>query len=204
MKPKMPSPLLLAAAAAAFFAQSVLAMVEPGAAAPAFTAIDSHGKTVSLADFKGRTVVLEWTNDGCPFVKKHYNSANMQGLQKSVAGEDIVWLSVISSAPGKQGYADGARANELTQTRDAAPAAVLLDPKGELGRLYEAQTSPHMFIVDAQGKLAYNGAIDDKPSTDVADVPVAKNFVKVALAEMKQGKPVSQSRTKPYGCSIKY
>src|SRR5262249_26228958 len=150
-------------AAVALLSSAALAEPTIGQPAPAFTAVDSNGKSHSLSEFKGRTVVLEWTNDGCPYVGKHYNSGNMQKLQQEATGAGVVWLSVISSAPGKQGYVTGAEANTLTTSRNAHPTAVLLDPTGAIGRDYEAQTTPHMFVIDKTGVLRYMGAIDDKP-----------------------------------------
>ncbi len=190
---------ILAGLAAVAAAQAVV-----GQPAPAFTATDSNGKPESLADFKGKWVVLEWTNNECPFVKKHYGSGNMQKLQKAYTGKGVTWLSVISSAPGQQGYADGAKANTLTQERGASPTAVLLDPQGKLGHLYGAKTTPHLYVIDPQGRLVYNGAIDDKPSTDPADVPGAKNFLASALDQAMAGKPVTVASSQPYGCSVKY
>ena len=175
-----------------------------GAAAPDFTATDSNGKPVSLASFKGKTVVLEWTNDGCPFVKKHYSSQAMQGLQKKWTDKGVVWLSVISSSPGEQGYAEGPAANKLTADRGAAPSAVLLDPKGDLGRVFGAQVTPHMYVIKADGTLAYMGGIDDKPTTRTEDLKTAKNFVDAALTEVADGKPVSVTTSRPYGCTVKY
>lgn len=175
-----------------------------GAAAPSFTAIDSNGRKVSLADYQGKTVVLEWTNDECPFVRKHYSSNNMQALQQKWTGTGIVWLSVISSAPGEQGFVDGPKANQLTVSRGAAPTAVLLDPTGDLGRIYKAQTTPHMYIVKPDGTLAYMGGIDDKPSTKPEDIKTAKNFVEAALTELAEGKPVTVATARPYGCTVKY
>ncbi len=174
--------------------------------APVFTASDSYGATVSLADFAGKTVVLEWTNDGCPFVQKHYAvpPANMQSLQAAAAEEGVVWLTVISSAAGKQGYQDGDGANALTASRGAAPAHVLLDSEGDLGRLYGAKTTPHMYIVAPNGTLVYNGAIDSNPSAKVADIAGATNYVAAALAQIQAGEQVTIQRSKPYGCSIKY
>jgi hypothetical protein len=149
-------------------------------------------------------VVLEWTNHDCPFVVKHYKSGNMQAQQKELTGKGAVWLTIVSSAPGKQGHVDAARANELTKTRGAAPSAVLLDPAGDAGRKYEAKTTPHMYIVAPDGKLIYMGGIDSIPSSDQADIPKATPYVKVALAEAMAGKPVTEASTKPYGCSVKY
>lgn len=190
--------------AGALIASSASAAVETGKIAPAFTAIDSNGKTVKLADYRGKTVVLEWTNDGCPYVRKHYGSGSMQKLQKEATADGVVWLSIISSAQGQQGYADGARANQLTKERGAAPTEVLLDPKGAVGHLYNAKTTPHMFIVDKAGTLVYQGAIDDKATSDPADLATSKNYVRAALAEVKAGKPVSTPATVSYGCTVKY
>ncbi|HRI51633.1 MAG TPA: thioredoxin family protein [Pseudomonadota bacterium] len=190
--------LAVAAAPAAALA------VKVGEPAPAFTATDSNGKQVSLAQFKGKYVVLEWHNQGCPYVVKHYRSGNLPKLQKEWTAKQVVWLAIISSAPGKQGFVDGKGANQDMQQHSAAPTATLLDPKGEVGQLYGAKTTPHMFIINPQGQLIYNGAIDDKSSSDPADIPGAKNYVAQALTEALAGKPVSQSTTTPYGCSVKY
>lgn len=175
-----------------------------GEPAPAFSAMDSHGKTIALKDFAGKYVVLEWTNDGCPFVKKHYGSGNMQATQKDAVAQGAVWLSVISSKPGAQGHVNGAGANQLSTDRSAAPSHVLLDEKGEIGRLYDAKTTPHMFVIAPDGQLIYHGAIDNVPSSDPADIAGATNYVKLALAEAKAGKPLTTASTKPYGCSVKY
>lgn len=183
---------------------SAFASPTVGKEAPDFTAKDTRGKSVKLSDFRGKTVILEWTNDGCPYVKKHYNSGNMQALQKKLTGEGIVWLSVISSAPGTQGYVKGPAADVLTKSRGAAPTAVLLDPKGEIGRLYGAQTTPHMYIIKTDGMLAYKGAIDDKPTTRVSDIKTAKNYVLNALSQISIGKAVDPAVTRAYGCSVKY
>ena len=177
---------------------------EIGKAAPDFSVTDSNGKTVKLSDFRGKTVVLEWTNDGCPYVGKHYSSGNMQTLQKDAAAKGVIWLTIISSAPGSQGYVTGEEANALTSARGAAPAAVLLDPEGDVGHLYDARTTPHMFIVNKDGTLVYMGGIDDKATTDVADIKTAKNYVRAALDELAAGDPVENAVTRPYGCSIKY
>ena len=172
-------------------------------AAPAFTAVDSNGKTVSLKDFAGKKVILEWTNHKCPFVVKHYEG-NMQALQKQYPNEEVVWLSVISSAKGKQGYVDGAEANQLSADRGAAPDHVLLDPEGTLGKLYGAKTTPHMYIVDEKGALKYMGAIDSIRSTNPTDIPKATNYVTQAMVELAAGKAVSEPVTQAYGCSVKY
>ncbi len=178
--------------------------VKIGAPAPNFTATDSNGKKHSLSDFKGKTVVLEWTNHDCPFVKKHYETNNMQKLQKSATADGVIWLSVVSSAPGQQGFVNGAKANELTKSRNASPTAVLLDPEGTLGRLYGARTTPHMFVIAPNGNLVYMGAIDDKPTANKDDVATARNYVQEALNAIKAGKPVPTPTTQPYGCSVKY
>jgi hypothetical protein len=175
-----------------------------GEKAPDFTAADSNGKSHTLASYKGKIVVLEWLNHQCPFVKKHYGSGHMQELQKTYTGKGIIWLSVISSAPGKQGYSTPEQANSVTKEKGAAPTAVLLDPQGTVGKLYGAKTTPHMFIINADGVLVYNGAIDDTPSTDLGDIATAKNYVQSALDELLAGKPVSEATSQPYGCSVKY
>lgn len=188
----------------AAFATAAEASPKVGAPAPAFEATDSNGKTHKLSDFKGKTVVLEWTNHSCPYVVKHYDGANMQAVQADATGQGVVWLSVISSAPGKQGNVDRATANTLTKDRNAKPTAVLLDPEGTLGKLYDARTTPHMFVIDGAGVLRYQGAIDDKPSTAPASLQGATNYVRQALTDIKAGKPVAVSETEPYGCSVKY
>ena len=175
-----------------------------GAPAPAFQAVDADGKTRNLSEFAGKTVILEWTNHDCPYVRKHYNSATMQTLQKDMAKEGVVWLSVISSPVGEQGYVEGPKAKELSAQRAAAPAGILLDPKSGMARAYAAQTTPHMFIIDPKGTLAYMGAIDDKPSSSASSLTGAKSYVRQAVAEMKAGKPVSEASTKSYGCVVKY
>lgn len=178
--------------------------VQVGQPAPAFSAKDTNGKTVSLADLKGKTVVLEWSNHECPFVKKHYTGNNMQALQKKWTGQDVVWLTIVSSPVGEQGYVDAAQANKLTVDRGAAPSAVLLDPKSQIARAYGATVTPHMYVIDKTGKLAYAGGIDDKPSTRVDDLAGAKNYVDSALTELAQGKAVSTATSRPYGCTVKY
>ncbi len=185
----------------AAFAESAAHVGQP---APAFQAVDADGRTRSLSEFAGKTVILEWTNHECPYVRKHYNSATMQNLQKDMAKDGIVWLSVISSPPGEQGYVEGPKARELTVQRDAAPAGILLDPNSKVARAYGAQTTPHMYIIDPKGTLAYMGAIDDKPSASPSSLNGAKSYVRQAVAEMKAGKPVSEASTKSYGCAVKY
>ena len=178
--------------------------VRPGAPAPDFTAKDSSGRDVSLARFKGRTVVLEWTNQDCPYVRKHYATGNMQQLQQEAAAQGVIWLTIASSAPGAQGYVDGLAADKLTVDRKAHPAAFVLDPDGKLGRLYGATVTPHMYVIDKSGKLAYMGGIDDKPTANHADAKVARNFVREALTAVTTGEPVKTASARPYGCSIKY
>jgi peroxiredoxin len=196
---------LLAAGLTAVLAPSAaLAAPRVGAAAPDFTATDSDGKAVSLAGLKGKIVVLEWTNDGCPFVGKWYRSGAMQALQKQAAQLGIVWLSVISSAPGEQGYADGPRADQLTRERGAAPAHVLLDPAGTLGRLYEAETTPQIFVIDAQGMVRYMGGADSIASSRESDLAKATPYAKLAIEAVSAGKPVPYPVTRPYGCTVKY
>lgn len=198
----------LAGLAMSIVASSAIAapMGDPkiGQPAPEFSVTDSNGMPRKLSDFRGKTVVLEWTNHDCPFVRKHYGASNMQALQKEAKDKGIVWLSVISSAPGLQGHVDGPKANALTTMRDASPTAVLLDPEGALGRAYGARATPHMFVITAEGKLAYKGAIDDKPSANPADIPVARNYVRTALGALTKGTPIDPAATRAYGCSVKY
>jgi peroxiredoxin len=178
--------------------------VRVGEAAPDFTATDSNGKVQHLADYTGKYVVLEWTNRGCPYTQKHYNSGNMQRLQREWTQKGVVWLTVISSAPGTQGFATADDENAYVKQIKASPTAVLLDPKGNLGHLYDAKTTPQMFVISPQGILLYDGAIDDRPSTDTADIQGAKNYLSQALEEAMAGRQVSVPTTRPYGCSVKY
>ena len=194
----------IAAVVAIASASPALASAEIGKPAPGFTAVDSNGKRHSLADYKGKTVVLEWTNAECPFVKKHYGSGNMQALQKSATKGGAVWLTVNSGAPGKQGNVDGKAANTLIKMNQAAPTAYLLDSDGAIGRAYGAKTTPHMYVIDASGKLVYMGGIDDTPTADPADIKTAKNYVRAALADVSAKRPVQVATSKPYGCSVKY
>jgi peroxiredoxin len=188
----------------AALAVPTFAHAQEGKAAPDFTAVDSNGKSHQLSSFKGKTVVLEWTNDGCPYVQKHYGAGNMQALQKAAGDSGVVWLSVISSAPGTQGHVDGAGANKLTDSRKALPTAVLLDPTGKVGKLYDAKTTPHMYVINPEGKLVYAGAIDDKPTANQADLKGARNYVTEALAAVAAGKAPEVTTTRAYGCSVKY
>lgn len=177
---------------------------EIGRPAPAFSVADTTGKVWSLADVTGKGLILEWTNHDCPYVRKHYGSGNMQALQKEARDAGYLWLSVISSAPGKQGHVTPAQADELTTSRGASPTAVILDEDGAMGRAYGAQTTPHLFVIDGSGALVYMGGIDDRATTDPADVDGAKNYVRLAMTELAGGKPVSNPVTRPYGCSVKY
>ena len=195
---------ILVAATIALAAGAALAAATVGQPAPAFSALDTSGKTVSLADFKGRHVVLEWVNPGCPYVRKHYDSANMQGTQKQAADQGVVWLAVNSTAEEHGDYmAPGALAKWM-QGHQAAATATLMDADGKIGRAYGARTTPHMYIVSPAGTLVYAGAIDSIPSAREADIAKATNHVKVALAETLAGKAVSQAATRAYGCSVKY
>jgi peroxiredoxin len=175
-----------------------------GQPAPDFSTLDSQGSVRHLADYRGKVVVLEWTNADGPFTRKQYESGNMQSLQSLARDHGVVWLSVISSAPGTQGYVDGRRADELTRTRKAVPAAVLLDPSGSVGRLYHAKTTPHMYVIDATGELRYMGGIDSIATTDVSDIAKAEPYLKEAMLAVADGKPVAHAVTRPYGCGIKY
>ncbi len=175
-----------------------------GQPAPAFTAVDTSGRTVSLADFKGRHVVLEWVNPGCPFVQKHYSAANMQGTQSDAVGKGVVWLAVNSTAPDAYDYRKPAEMAAWMQEQKARASATLMDGDGKLGRAYGARTTPHMFVIDPAGKLVYAGAIDSKPTGRVSDIAGATNYVKQVVAEALAGKVVSTPTTTPYGCSIKY
>jgi peroxiredoxin len=191
------------ALAAATFCASALASAPPGQPAPAFTLTDLSGKPVNLADYKGKTVVLEWHNFECPFVQKHYRSGNMQALQKKYAN-DVVWLAVTSTHRNASDYMEPGTISQKLGEFKAAPAHYLMDTPGSVGMAYGAKTTPHMFIIDTTGKVVYNGAIDDRKSTNVEDVKGAKNYVAAALDEMKAGKPVTVASTTPYGCSVHY
>jgi len=186
------------------FSLTAYASVTVGKPAPDFTGADSNGIKHSLSQYKGKTVVLEWTNHDCPYVKKHYNSGNMQKLQNNATANGVVWLSIISSKPDKQGHVSGEQANLLTQSRKAAPTAVILDETSEIGLLYGAKTTPHMYIIDKTGQLVYMGGIDDIPSKNEADIAGAKNYVLAALDAMAAGNTIEESITRPYGCSVKY
>jgi len=194
------APLLAAVLALALTASAARA----GDPAPEFTGTDSHGQPHHLSDYRGKFVVLEWTNKGCPFTRKHYDSGNMQKLQEEWTARGIVWLTILSSAPGKQGYMTASEENAYMAHQRAAPTAAILDPTGAIGRLYEAKTTPDMYVIDPSGKLIYSGAIDDHPAPDVADIPLSKNYVSAALTEAMSRQTITVAYTHPYGCGVKY
>ena len=194
----------VAAAALAAPRLAAAATAKVGTAAPVFSLPATTGATQNLGDLRGKVVVLEWTNHECPYVRKHYESGNMQALQREATGQGVVWLTVISSAPGTQGYVTAPQADELTASRKAAPTAVLLDAQGTVGKLYGATNTPHMYVVDKTGQLVYAGAIDDRPSTRRADVEGANNYVRAALQSVATGQPVKTPVTRAYGCTVKY
>jgi peroxiredoxin len=196
--------IVLAAAMSAALVGPASAAPTLGQPAPAFQAVDASGRTRSLSEFAGKIVVLEWTNNGCPYVGKHYGSGNMQRLQKQARAEGVVWLTIISSAPGMQGYLTPSQAKAWKQKEYANSTDLLLDPDGRVGRAYEAKATPHMFIIDKAGKVAYMGGIDDRPYADPASLKGARNYVAAALADLKAGRPVAVAVSKPYGCSVKY
>lgn len=197
--------LILFTAAAMLLPVSVTAQApRVGESAPQFTATDSHNQTHSLAEYKGKYVVLEWHNQGCPYTQKHYVSGNMQELQKEWTDKGVVWFTVISSAPGQQGYVTANEENAYLAKMRADPTAALLDPHGKVGRLYGAKTTPEMYVIDPQGKLIYEGAIDNRPTPDVSDIKGADNYLSDALTDAMGGKPVAVSYTRSYGCSVKY
>ena len=183
---------------------TALAAPKVGEPAPAFSVADTAGTTHSLDDFAGQTVILEWTNHECPFVVKHYGSDNMQTLQRRYTEAGAVWLTVISSAPGKQGHVSAEHADRLTRERQAAPSAVLLDESGDMGRAYDARTTPHMYVIDGEGILRYMGGIDSNPSADPADIPDATPYLAHAASAVLDGEDVNRAVTRPYGCTIKY
>ncbi len=194
----------ICAAIVAAFAVPAAAEQANGQKATDFKLTDASGKTVQLSDYRGKTVVLEWNNPGCPFVQRHYESGNMQKTQAAAKAGGAVWLTINSGAPGKQGHMDAMTAKKWVGEQKATPAHYLLDPKGIVGKGYAAKTTPHIYIVDGQGTLRYQGGIDDKPAARIAEIPSARNHVTAALGELKAGKPVSVAQTQPYGCSVKY
>jgi len=174
-----------------------------GQAAPAFTLVDADGTQRSLADFRGKTVVLEWTNEGCPYVQKHYTGA-MQALQREAVADGVVWLTIISSAPGTQGHVEGEAARQWRTRTNGAATHLLLDPTGQVGKLYDAKTTPDMRVIDGEGVLRFVGGIDDRPTNKVEDLDGANNFVRAALEDLEAGRPVQTAFATPYGCSVKY
>jgi peroxiredoxin len=176
----------------------------PGSTAPEFEGVDSNGVQHSLSEYRGKYVVLEWANRGCPYEKKHYLSGNMESLQKLWTAKGVVWLSVLSDPPGAQGYVTRAEENDYLKTMKASPTAALLDPTGAIGRLYGARTTPHIFVIDPAGKIVYQGAIDNQPTPDPASLKTADNYLNDALNAAQAGKPVAIAVTKPYGCAIHY
>jgi len=201
MKTKSVLAVLTSFVATALFAADVPPV---GSAAPDFSAADSKGKTHSLSQYKGKYVVLEWFNPECPFVKKHYTSSNMQKLQQEYTGKGIVWLSVDSSAPGKEGALTPEQAEKTMADWKTKPTALLIDQDGKVGQAYGAKNTPHMVVINPEGKIVYEGAIDSKATPNPGDIPSSTNYVKVALDESMAGKPVTTAQTKPYGCSVKY
>ena len=189
-----------------YFSQFLSSFVENEDSAPEFKLSDSYGNEISLSSFIGKKVVLEWTNHGCPYVAKHYETGNMQSTQEFAKEEEIIWLSIISSAPGTQGYVSSDEANALTITRKASPSHVLFDPTGKVGRIYDAKTTPHMYIINEEGLMKYQGAIDDAGGRGFMsrDLLKAKNYVKESLQQIGAGEEISSPVTKPYGCSVKY
>jgi AhpC/TSA family len=178
--------------------------VTPGTSAPDFKGTDSTGAQHTLSEYRGKFVVLEWANQGCPYDRKHYLSGSMESQQREWTAKGVIWLSVISSAPGEQGYVTPAEENTYLKTMHAAPTAALLDPNGTIGRLYEAKTTPHIFVIDPTGKLIYQGAIDDKPTTEQEDLKGARNYLNETLNAAMAGKPIQVASTRPYGCTVKY
>lgn len=196
--------MITIAGAVMVLAWSVIAPVV-GGMAPGFTGLTTDGKAISLDDYTGKTVILEWTNHDCPFVDKHYSSGNMQSAQRrATAAGQVVWITIISSAPGEQGHVTAEMANYLTQSMNAAPTAVVLDETGAIGRAFGAKTTPHMFVIDADGLLRYSGAIDSIPAADVSDISRADNYVLDALSALSDGRSVITQQSRPYGCSVKY
>ncbi len=198
------NPVIMLVAVVFCAVSTLLWAAKVGDHASDFTATASNGKTIHLSDYRGKYVVLEWHNNGCPYVGKHYKSGNMQRLQKQWTRDGVVWFTILSSAPGKQGYVTAGEENDYLTKMQAAPTAALLDPSGGIGHLYDAKTSPQMVVINPQGVVIYSGAIDDKPTTDLQDVPTATNYVSLALQQSMAGKPVETPSTRPYGCSVKY
>lgn len=196
--------LLLGGAVILWTSASAIAAPVVGEMAPNWTGTDTNGVVHNLSDFKGKTVVMEWTNHQCPYVKKHYDGGNMQSLQKDATNDGVVWVSIVSSAPGKQGHTDAATGNNVITEVGSNATARILDETGTIGKMYDAKTTPHMFVVNAEGILAYAGAIDSDSSFKPDGIPTATNYVRAALDNIAEGKPVEVSSTQPYGCSVKY
>lgn len=196
--------LLSAFAALTVIAAPAVAAPVVGKPAPNFKLADANGKVVTLSDYRGKTVVLEWHNPGCPFVQKHYGSGNMQKTQAAALKDGVVWLSINSGAPGKQGHMSGAEAKAVLAKAGARPTAYLLDPRGVVGKAYDAKTTPHMYVVNKAGTLVYAGGIDNKPTANPADIKGARNHVLAALSDLKAGKAISVATSRPYGCAVKY
>lgn len=194
----------LMAAALLIAAPGAHAAPAVGQPAPEFTGVDQNGVSHKLSDFKGKTVVLEWSNHQCPYVVKHYGSGNMQKLQEKAAADGVVWLTVVSSAEGKQGFTTPDEAKGVIEEVGAKSTARILDPSGEIGKLYDAKTTPHMFVVNGEGTLVYAGAIDSNSSFSPANIDGATNYVQAALDSIKAGTPIEVASTTPYGCSVKY
>ena len=200
----MTKAVLGSVAAILFSTAAALAAPQVGAPAPDFVGTDSNGNTVALSELKGERVILEWYNHDCPYVRKHYDTSNMQNTQTAAAEAGYTWLQVISSRPGAQGYVEPAQANELIAKEGSVIEAKILDPSGDIGRAYDAKTTPHMYIIDSDGTLLYMGGIDDKPSARKSDIEGAKNYVLAAMADIDAGNAVQDAVTRPYGCSVKY
>lgn len=194
----------LMALAVGMMAAPAMAAPKVGEAAPDFTATDVHGKEFKLSDHQGKTVVLEWTNNECPFVVKHYGSGNMQALQKEARAQGVEWISIISSAPGRQGHVTDAEALKIAEDKGAAPTTIIRDESGKVGKMYDAKTTPHMFVINAEGTLVYDGAIDDNSSPRASTIEGANNYVRAALTSLKDGTEIATSKTQPYGCGVKY
>lgn len=204
MRYSFPAAMLVAFAVPAALPAQPAATARVGAPAPAFALADSVGRPVRLADFRGRTVVLEWNNPGCPFVQKHYESGNMQRTQRAARASNVVWLTINSGAPGKQGHMTGPQAAAFQRTAGMHASHYLLDPRGTVGRMYGARTTPHMYVIDARGTLVFAGGIDDRPTADAADIAGARNYVTAALADLRANRAVATPTSRPYGCSVKY
>lgn len=194
----------LAASAAIIAAAPASAAVEVGQRTPDFRLTNSNGETVQLSDFAGRTVVLEWNNPGCPFVQRHYASGNMQALQREARADGVVWLTINSGAPGRQGFMRGPASNRFVSAQNARPSHYLLDPRGVVGRGFGSTATPEMFVIDGNRVLRYNGAIDDAPRASEAETRNSNNYVRAALADLEAGRAVRTRSTRPYGCSVKY